>query len=215
MKIKIFIPSLLMASCAVQTEGIDDMENDDIARDSARIEAGQETAPLPGELYGDPSELPVQLPGDSAPRVETDEYIAQGYTLADQKAATGGITYRAYKSNRGTTISIPESVIASKCGDLDGCTLRMGMYNWDNTGRVASRDNLFFYNTVNRAWRAMNGDPAGSDYNGATEHIMQAWACYFTDGTYSNWVNYGDSAVGFGLLSWNEYNAECWLTIID
>ena len=215
MKVTIFIPFLLIASCALQDRAIDDLEGDELALDSSRIEAGQETAPLPGELYGDTSELPAQRLENTAPSVEPDEYISLGYTQVEQKAAAGGITYRAYKSNRGTTISIPESVIASKCGDLDGCTLRMGMYNWDNAGRVASRDNLFFYNTVNRVWRAMNGDPSGTDYNGVTEHVMNAWACYFTDGNYINWTNYGDGTVGFGLLSWSEYNAECWLTIID
>jgi hypothetical protein len=91
----------------------------------------------------------------------------------------------------------------------------MGMYNWDGTGRVASRRNLFFYNTVNRAWRADSGDTAGADFNGSTQHIMQSWACYFTDGAYRNWTNMGDGALGFGLLSWHQFNAECWLTIID
>jgi hypothetical protein len=44
---------------------------------------------------------------------------------------------------------------------------------------------------------------------------MNAWACYLTDGTYAAWVDKGDGAAGFGLLSWNQFNADCFLTIID
>lgn len=129
--------------------------------------------------------------------------------------AAGRVTYRAYKWQRGRTIGISTAVIRELCGDLDGCELRMGMYNWDNTGRVASRHSLFYYNNINRAWRASWADRAGSDYNGVTQHVMNAWSCYFTDGRYFNWSNLGDGSVGFGLLSWNQYNAECRLTIID
>lgn len=144
-----------------------------------------------------------------------DTYTSQGYTKFDPTLVDDRVTYRAYKYNRGTTISIPESTIVNLCSDIDGCTLRMGMYNWNDTGRVASRHSLFFYNSVNRAWRAESNDAQGSDYNGATEHIFVAWSCYFTDGQYTSWSNNGDGAIGFGLLSWNQYNAECWLTIID
>ncbi|MEM9490530.1 MAG: hypothetical protein AAGC55_15390 [Myxococcota bacterium] len=171
---------------------------------------------LPGEQFGDPDQAPELIVEDKGtPRAEDDEYIAEGYTAGDHKSSANRVTYRAYKWQRGSTVSISTSTIANLCGDLDGCTLRMGMYNWDGSGRVASRENLFFYNTVNRAWRAAAGDWQGSDYNGSTQHIMKSWSCYFTDGYYSGWTNHGDSGVGFGLLSWNQYNAECWLTIID
>jgi hypothetical protein len=122
---------------------------------------------------------------------------------------------RVTKSERGTTKPIPQPEIIRLCADEDGCTLRLGMYNWDNSGRVASRESLFYYNQVSHTWRASEGDPSGTDFNGATEHVMNAWACYVTDGVYDKWKETGDPGLGFGLLSWNQYDAECWLTIID
>lgn len=145
-------------------------------------------------------------------------------TLAESKGAAypegdsvvaDRANFSAPKSSRGSTVPVPEATVALLCGDRDGCVLRMGMHDWDNSGRVASRESLLYYNRVNRVWRASAGDPAGTDYNGVTEHIMHAWACYFTDGEYKAWKNSGDGNVGFGLLSWNQFNADCWLTIID
>ena len=135
--------------------------------------------------------------------------------FASQAFALDRITYQASTSQRGTTVDIPESVVSDLCGDTDGCTLRMGMYNWDGTGRIASRDNLFYYNKYNKNWRASAGDTAGTNDNNSTQHVMNAWACYFTDGKYSQWYNHGDINTDFGLLSWNQYNASCRLTIID
>jgi hypothetical protein len=91
----------------------------------------------------------------------------------------------------------------------------MGMYNWDGTRRTASRSSLFYYNRGNKNWRAERSDKAGTNDNNVTEHVMQAWACYFTDGEYKNWYNRGDYDLNFGLLSWNQYRATCKLTIID
>lgn len=134
---------------------------------------------------------------------------------AEEKPGADRIQYRVSKAERGTTLKIPETDIIRLCADRDGCSVRLGMYDWDNSGRVASRESLFYYNHTNHAWRASAGDTAGTDYNGPTEHVMSAWACYLTDGAYKDWVDLGDSALNFGLLSWNQYVAECWLTIID
>ena len=125
------------------------------------------------------------------------------------------VTYTAERTNRGTTTPIPIKVIEKLCGDADGCELRLGMHNWDDTGRIASRSSLFYYNKQNRNWRAEVGDPAGTDANNVIQHAFHAWACYFTDGAYAKFVQKGDAAVGFGLLSWTEFNADCVLTIID
>jgi hypothetical protein len=133
----------------------------------------------------------------------------------DKKQGADRKQYRVPKSDRGKTLNIPEKDIVELCADRDGCSLRLGMYNWDNSGRVASRESLFYYNHTNHAWRASSGDGSGTDYNGPTEHVMNAWACYFTDGAYQDWKDLGDSSLDFGLLSWNQYDAECWLTIID
>jgi len=131
------------------------------------------------------------------------------------------------KNQRGSTKPIPNSVILAYCGDFDGCTLRLGMFDWDDKGRVASRSGLFYYNTTNRNWRSSMDwwqhsppnrahiDWAGQDANNVTNHVMQAWSCYLTDGEYQNFKAPTDTAVGFGLLSWSQYNAGCRLTITD
>ena len=124
-------------------------------------------------------------------------------------------TTTAWSSSRGTSVNIPEQTIIDLCGDWDGCTLRMGMYNWDGTARTASRQSLFYYNSWAKTWRAEAGDTAGSNNNGVTEHVMNAWSCYFTDGEYINWFNRGDFNLSFALVSWDQYNATCKLTIVD
>ena len=94
----------------------------------------------------------------------------------------------------------PEAVVMKYCGRVSGCSIRIGMHNWDDTGRVASRDFLFFYNPVSHTWRASAGDTAGTNMNNTTEHINHTWSCYFTDGKYANWQNQGDTDSDFGLL---------------
>jgi hypothetical protein len=133
----------------------------------------------------------------------------------DPTPRTDRVTFTVRKAQRGTSLKVPESQIISFCGDADGCVLRLGMFYWDNTGRVSSRESLFYYNPTNRAWRASLGDSYGTDFDGQIRHVMQVGACYFTDGKYYQWKEKGDAAVDFGLLSWNEYMADCSLTIID
>ena len=135
---------------------------------------------------------------------------AHAYEVANERT-----TVTAWVGGRGTSVNIPEQTVSDLCGDWDGCSLRMGMYNWDGTYRTASRDSLFYYNSWNKTWRASAGDADGANNNGVTEHVMNAWACYFTDGWYINWANIGDIDPGFALLSWSQYNATCKLTIID
>jgi len=125
------------------------------------------------------------------------------------------VTYTASIAQRGTTVLIPLATVITLCGDVDGCEIRMGMYNWDGTGRTASRSSLFYYNQFNRNWRAEAGDAAGTVGNNVTQHVMNAWACYLTDGHYNNWTNHGDLNQGFSVLSWNQYVANCRVTLID
>ena len=133
---------------------------------------------------------------------------------ATQALASDTSTYSAY--TRGTSVSIPESRVAQLCGDIDGCEIRIAMYNWDGTRRTASRSSLFYYNSSNRNWRAEAGDTAGTTDNNTTQHIMHAWSCYFTDGVYSEFYNHGDLDRNFAVLSWNQYNASaCRVTIVD
>jgi len=139
-----------------------------------------------------------QFKGYPPPPVNT----AQQYTLWAKVA------------NIGTTVPVNMKRITSLCGDGDGCTFRLGMYNWDGSGRTASRESLMYYNPVNFVWRTSAGDIPGTDDNRVVEHVMNAWSCYFTDGEYVNTLG-TDSVQGFGLLSWTNYTADCVLTITD
>ncbi|SMF53928.1 hypothetical protein SAMN02745866_03405 [Alteromonadaceae bacterium Bs31] len=129
-------------------------------------------------------------------------------------SASDRSTYSAY--TRGTTTTIPESRVIALCGDIDGCKVRISMYNWDGNLRTATRETLMFYNSLNGNWRDLAGDTQGTSGNNGTQHVQQAWSCYFTDGRYYNWVNQGDTNRHFGVLSWNQYNASaCRVTLID
>lgn len=124
-------------------------------------------------------------------------------------------TFVAPRTQRGTTTEISEGDVVKFCSGKDGCIVRIGMHNWDDTGRVASRHFLFFYNKENGVWRSEAGDIAGTNKNNATEHVNNSWACYLTDGRYENWQDKGDTDRSFGLLSWSQYNADCYLTFVD
>lgn len=136
-------------------------------------------------------------------------------TLSMNALASDTSTYSAYKSQRGNTVNIPESRVRTLCGDIDGCKVRIAMYDWNGTKRTASRETLFYYNPSNRVWRASVGDREGRTDNNTTEHIINAWACYFTDGYYTEFYNHGDINRNFAVLSWNQYNATCRVTLID
>jgi hypothetical protein len=152
---------------------------------------------------------PIVVPRAEAPQ--------RGLAPSDYRTntKTDRVTVVIEKQHRGRTEPIPMAAIIRLCSDKDGCSMRLGLHNWDDTGRVASRESLFYYNQRNRAWRAELGDTAGTDQNNVTEHVMHAWSCYVTDGAYANWANSGDGDQGLGLLSWNEYNSDCFLVIVD
>jgi hypothetical protein len=149
------------------------------------------------------------------PKVDPAE-IAKTLTLTDpypKPNLPNRASFAAAKTDRGKTIPIPESTIIQLCSGMDGCSVRLGMYNWDDTGRVASREFLFFYNAQTKVWRS-SSDSAGTKENNVTEHVYVAWSCYFTDGAYDNWQDKGDTGPNFGLLSWNQYNAGCYITFV-
>lgn len=153
--------------------------------------------------------------GPSATAQTAVDATFDGYPPAtDPTPSKDRITVRVLKSERGTSKVIDDKTVVALCADLDGCSIRLGMYNWDNSGKVASSETLFFLNSANRQWRGSVGDAAGIDGDAAIAHVLQVNACYFTDGRYSNFTAQGDPR-GFELLSWNQYTAECWLTIID
>lgn len=163
------------------------------------IALGQDIAPARQPAM--PPASKVEIRADRSGDVETSA------------AASDRITYVAPLSSRGSTVPIRIADISRLCGDKDGCTYRLAMYNWDGTGRAASREGLLYYNPATKGWRASN-DMQGFDANSAVEHVQQAWACYFTDAEYAG-ANGTDLVQGFGLLVWTEYNADCWLTLIE
>lgn len=176
--------------------------------------------------------LPMLLLASSAavatPSVESSEAIVVPSVDPAQLRATGNdyqpipntndrVHYTISKNQRGNSVPIKQEHIVTLCGDMDGCSVRIGMHNWDDTGRVASRGFLLYYNPRSKVWRASRDDydTAGTDSNNVTEHVNNSWSCYMTDGVYANWQDKSDTSEGFSLLSWNQYNADCWLTIID
>lgn len=145
--------------------------------------------------------------------------------LAQDYAGVSGddrVSYVASRNQQGNTVSIPVTDVTRLCGDMDGCTARIAMYNWDGAGRVASREFQLYYNPQNRNWRSFTATPQtgavdveGRDVNNVIEHVNNTWTCYMTDGEYTNSAG-TDAAAGFGLLFWTQYNAgACWLTLID
>jgi len=137
---------------------------------------------------------------------------------ASAQAADDRVTITAQKASRGTTVPIEIDDIINFCSDDDGCEMRVSMHYWDEehgTRRVASRESLLFVDDETLDWRTSLGDVSGTDGNGRTEHLMHVWACYVTDGDYSGFRNLGDSRASFGLLSYDEYTADCRVTIID
>jgi hypothetical protein len=157
---------------------------------------------------------PLVLPKVDAKAAAKLNSAASPTIAYPEPTGKGGKTYTAERTNRGTTTVIPEADVIKYCSDKSGCIVRIGMHNWDDTGRVASRHFLFFYNKDTGVWRSEAGDIAGTNNNNATEHVNQSWSCYFTDGQYQNWQDKGDTTKDFGLLSWNQYNADCFLTLM-
>ena len=98
--------------------------------------------------------------------------FASTFVFANQSYASDRQTYTAWQWQRGSTVNVPESVVRELCGDWDGCTIRMGMWNWDGTRRTASRESLFYYDSYTGNWRAERGDTAGTTDNNYTQHVM-------------------------------------------
>lgn len=135
-------------------------------------------------------------------------------------------------------VSIPESVLVSYCGDEDGCTVRMGMRNWEgpagNPRTSTSMGPFSFYygDSINgvHTWRRAETVTApnasqiwhavqGVDGDGAVSHVAQDHDCYFTDATYPLGTGAITDAPGMGLLNYDAnsgaYSPVCWLVIDD
>lgn len=142
--------------------------------------------------------------------------IYQGVKNVDGVVSTYEITTKRYYvsgrygTSAGKTIPLDMSIISELCGDEDGCRVRAYMRFWSGTetegasdGNGAMGSYLFTYDASNGHWR-FNG-ASGVDGSAGTQHAI-SWfsgACYFTDGSYNNFSDLGDGAMGMGLLIWN------------
>lgn len=126
----------------------------------------------------------------------------------------------ATKAQVQNTVPINHTLLTEMCRRKDGCSVTLGMRSWDSAGQpgnVASRGPYQFYmSETSNWWRLSNTDSAGLDDNAAVNHVLQAWDCYFTDGSYTSGTG-TDPGLGFGLLNWNatytDANMVCVLTI--
>jgi hypothetical protein len=147
-------------------------------------------------------------------RPETDEYWSVYSQIPVPSAPLSRVTIVADKSTRGSSVPISESLMIEYCGDVDGCNVRLAMADYNTAGDIASRTFTVYYNAAMKRWR-VSTDATGNNNNGSAQSLYTAWACYFTDGSYNNWSNLGDPDSNFGLLSWDQNDAECSVTIID
>lgn len=123
----------------------------------------------------------------------------------------------------GTTIPIPKQTLTDLCGDPDGCQVRLGMTRWDSNSQTetASRTFQFYYSPNDGHWRINHGHDDGSGIigNGKREDAFSIWnTCYFTDGTFVNKGDKGDTKAGMALLVWDgtkNPKRTCELTLID
>ncbi|MFO0587907.1 MAG: hypothetical protein U0441_10225 [Polyangiaceae bacterium] len=160
-------------------------------------------------------------------------FLGQAQTFTGAKNFTGGLTYNSrfqydtapaevaytttaakyvlrtkYSSGdpgAGKTRQIPQQILEDYCGDVDGCDMTLSMRYWTGAEpEKASRGpNKFYYDIISRRWRMANTDTSGTDGAGGTQHVLNAWSCYFTDGVYNNFADQGDAGVGMALMIWN------------
>lgn len=124
----------------------------------------------------------------------------------------------------GRTKTIPQDTLEALCADPDGCQVRLAMTRWSSDANTESASVFFtfYYSAADGHWRASNtdaGDASGVDGDGKTTHVRNIWStCYFTDGTYDQYRDQGDTGRGMQLLVWNNYknqNRTCEMTLID
>jgi hypothetical protein len=123
--------------------------------------------------------------------------------------------------------------LTALCSDADGCMLRLVMKDYAGSKSDASVGPLHFEYDASGAFRtADTGLGAGvfhtgsqtdstfADGNGATQHAMRAWNCYFTDTNYTvgGGVTGSDTPRSMFLLSYNTepvYKPRCLLIVDD
>lgn len=109
---------------------------------------------------------------------------------------------------------IPNTIIESYCGDLDGCQMRINGIQSNES--VHPRMFLFHYNVTTRKWRIGPSGETGTDGAAGTQRAYEVGSCSFTDSAYTGDAPEGDTSVGMHLrLSTNIATYACGLTIID
>jgi hypothetical protein len=141
--------------------------------------------------------------GDSKGNAKTSESYAvstRRYVLEAKDA-----------SSTPTSVPVDEAIVTAFCQDVDGCTIRVGMRDWDparGKGDMVAIGPTHFVVSANRGngtrdWSYGNGSAHGNDGNGGVNHVVIVHnACYFTDGEYTNGIGM-DSSLGFSLLNWH------------
>jgi len=148
----------------------------------------------------------------------------QGPAGESTKAGSGdanSLYAEATKREVLNTVSLDMDKIYDLCRDKEGCNVTVGMRDprsKDAPGEVASTGpHRLFLSQTSNYWR-LSTNALGEDGNGTTEHILNAWDCYFTDGEYIGGSN-TDNTVQLGLLNWNDTykdpNMVCILIIED
>ena len=114
------------------------------------------------------------------------------------------------------SVPVDDTLLMQLCGDVDGCTLTLGMRNPD----VRFADNRYIMSfpyafsvaaPVNgvRAWHAAGFTDAGvpiapllRDGADGSENVISSGDCRLTDGVVADGVDQGDTGTGFALLNW-------------
>lgn len=114
------------------------------------------------------------------------------------------------------SVPVDDTLLLQLCGDIDGCSLSLGMRNPD----VRFSDNRYIMSfpyafsvaaSVNgtRVWHAAGFNDAGApiapllrDGADGSENVISSGDCRFTDGAFVDGVDQGDTGPGFSLLNW-------------
>ena len=113
-----------------------------------------------------------------------------------------------------TSVTIDETLLTQLCQDEDGCSITLGMRNWDETlpadfvnyigpskfyiGPIDAGDDKRKWATY--WWNGVIG-PA-TDGDGARNDPFSAFDCYFSDDQWVHGQEQSDTALGFDLLNW-------------
>lgn len=122
----------------------------------------------------------------------------------------------------GSSISIPDQIIADACADEEGCLVILSMSSFDanSTGVSVFGSCRMSYNPATKRWRASTDNSTnngGIDGNNSVEHILSIYGnVFFSDASYSNAVG-SDASTGFHFMKWTAYPATtvCRLVIED